>query len=99
MFRLESKRLKREFKNNDGNFYASQIVNSYSNMNFIPDGNGSEFVIKFADGSEVTSKGLPVENAGYEGDKLVFDFTEDMGVKVTLKYWVHKDGNTVCKQS
>lgn len=29
MFRLESKRLKREFKNNDGNFYASQIVNSY----------------------------------------------------------------------
>ena len=86
MFRLESKRLKREFKNNDGNFYASQIVNSYSNMNFIPDGNGSEFVIKFADGSEVTSKGLPVENAGYEGDKLVFDFTEDMGVKVTLKY-------------
>lgn len=98
MFRLESKRLKREFKNNDGNFYASQIVNSYSNMNFIPDGNGSEFVIKFADGSEVTSKGLPVENAGYEGDKLVFDFTEDMGVKVTLKYWVHKDGNTVCKQ-
>lgn len=98
MFRLESKRLKREFKNTDGNFYASQIVNSYSNMNFIPDGNGCEFIVKFADGSELTSKGLPVENAGYEGDKLVFDFAESMGVRVTLKYWVHEDGNTICKQ-
>lgn len=98
MFRLESKRLKREFKNTDGNFYASQILNNYSGMSFIPDGNGSEFVIRFVNGDEFTSKGLFVENAGYVDDKLVFDFKEYMGVKVTLKYWIHKDGNTVCKQ-
>lgn len=98
MFRLESKRIKREFKNNDGNFYASQIANTYSGMNFIPDGNGCEFIVKFVNGDELSSKGLVVENAGYEGDRLVFAFEESMGVKVTLKFWVHKDGNTICKQ-
>lgn len=98
MFRLESKRLKREFKNTDGNFYASQIVNSYSSMNFIPDGNGSEFVVRFVDGNEFSSKGLRVENAGYDNDVLVFTFEEYMGVQVTLKYWIHRDGNTICKQ-
>ena len=98
MFRLESKRLKREFKNTDGNFYASQIINSYSSMNFIPDGNGSEFVLHFVDGSEFSSKGLKVENAGYDNDVLVFSFEEYMGIRVMLKYWIHQDGNTICKQ-
>ena len=48
MFRLESNRLKREFKIADGKLYASQIVNKYSGMSFVPDGNGSEFVVHFA---------------------------------------------------
>ena len=85
MFKLSSNRLKREFKITDGNFYASQIKNTYSGMSFVPDGNGNEFVVHFVDGGEYSSKGLPVENSGYEDDKLVFRFVESDGLQVTLK--------------
>lgn len=98
MYRLESERLKREFKITDGKFYASQIVNKYSKMSFVPDGNGCEFVVHFVDGEEYSSKGLPVKDSYYEDDKLVFSFEEAMGISVTLEYWVHNDGNTICKQ-
>ncbi|MGN0458403.1 MAG: hypothetical protein ACI4IL_05475 [Eubacterium sp.] len=98
MFRVESNRIKREFKINEGKFYASQIVNTYSGMSFVPDGNGSEFVIHFTNGEEYSSKGLRVVNAGYEGDRLAFWFEENMGVGVKLEFWVHKDENTICKQ-
>ena len=98
MFKLESNRLKREFKITNGNFYASQILNKYSDMSFVPDGNGCEFVVFFTDGSEVSSKGLPVMYSNEENDKLRFVFAEDKGCTVTLEYWVHGDGNTICKQ-
>ncbi len=39
MFKLESKNLKREFKVIDGALFASQITNTESGMQFIPDGN------------------------------------------------------------
>lgn len=97
MFRLESKRLKREFKISDGKFYASQIVNTYSGMNFVPDGNGCEFVIHFEDGSEYSSKGLDVIDSHFENDKLMVKFEENMGISVTLEYWIHNDQNTFCK--
>ena len=67
-------------------------------MSFIPDGNGCEFVIHFADGGEYSSKGLPVESGDYEDDRLVFRFEKSDDLQVTLKYWVHRDGNTICKQ-
>ena len=73
MYKLSSNRLKREFKITDEKFYASQIKNTYSGMSFIPDGNGCEFVIHFADGGEYSSKGLPVESGDYEDDRLVFN--------------------------
>ena len=98
MFKLESQRLKREFKITNGNFYASQIMNKYSDMGFVPDGNGCEFVVFFTDGSEVSSKGLPVVHSSEENNKLKFTFAEDLGTTVTLEYWVHEDGNTICKQ-
>lgn len=98
MFKLESKRLKREFKITNGNFYASQILNKYSGMSFVPDGNGSEFIIHFEDGDEFSAKGLPVIESSNENDKLRFVFAENMGVTVTVEYWVHADGNTICKQ-
>lgn len=98
MFKLKSERLRREFKIAEGKFYASQIKNTYSDMSFIPDGNGCEFVIHFMDGSEYSSKGLPVEYSAEEDNKLIFRFEENAGVQVTLKYWVHKDGKTICKQ-
>lgn len=98
MFRLESNRLKREFKIADGKLYASQIVNKYSGMSFVPDGNGSEFVVHFADGEAFSSKSLTVANAGFDGDRLVFSFEEYAGLQISLEYWVHKDKNTVCKQ-
>ena len=66
MFKLESNRLKREFKITNGNFYASQIMNKCSEMGFVPDGNGCEFVIFFTDGTEVSSKGLPVVHSSEE---------------------------------
>ena len=76
MFRLESDRLKREFKISDSKLYASQIVNKYSGMSFVPDGNGSEFVIHFVDGEAFSSKNLTVADSGYENDRLVFSFEE-----------------------
>lgn len=98
MFKLETNRLKREFKITNGNFYASQILNKYSDMSFVPDGNGSEFIIHFADGGEFSAKGLPVVESSDENNKLKFVFAENMGVTVTVEYWVHADGNTICKQ-
>ncbi len=98
MFKLESKRLKREFKITNGNFYASQILNKVTDMCFVPDGNGSEFTVFFEDGSEFSSKGLPVLFSNEENEKLKFVFAEYCGVTVTVEYWVHADGCTVCKQ-
>ena len=98
MFKLESNRLKREFKITNGNFYASQVVNKYSDMSFVPDGNGCEFVVRFTDGSDFSAKGLSVVDSREEDSKLKFVFEEVLGVKVTLKYWIHEDGNTICKQ-
>lgn len=98
MFKLESNRLKREFKISNDSFYASQIFNKYSNMSLVPDGNGCEFIVHFENGEEFSSKGLPVVSSSDDNDKLSFTFKEWMGVSVTLEYWVHKDKNTICKQ-
>ena len=98
MFKLESERLKREFKIVNGNFFASQILNKYSDMTFIPDGNGCEFVVRFTDGGDFSAKGLPVIGSSEEEGKLKFVFAEIQGVSVTLEYWIHDDGNTICKQ-
>ena len=49
MFKLKSGKLEREFKVTDGYLYASQIINTYSGMNFIPDGSGTRFRALSAD--------------------------------------------------
>ena len=98
MFKLESKRLKREFKISNNTFYASQIQNKYSSMNFVPDGNSSEFLIYLEDGTQFSSKRLPVVSSSEENGRLRFVFAEHKGVTVTVEYWVHADGNSVCKQ-
>lgn len=98
MFKLETNRLKRDFKITDSNFFASQIYNKYSDMSFVPDGNGSEFLIKFENGSEFSAKGLAVIDSKEENGKLSFVFEENMGVIVTLEYWAHSDSNSICKQ-
>jgi len=98
MFRLESKILQREFKVHEGNLYASQIRNTLSKMDLIPDGNSVEFLFRFTDGSEFTSKGLKVTDSTDEKGKLSFTFEECMGITVTLAFWAGKDGNTLSKQ-
>lgn len=98
MFKLESNRLKREFKIANDHFIASQILNKYSGMSLVPDGNGCEFIVHFEDGTQLTSKGLPVVSGSEENERLCFRFAEAKGVSVTVQYWVHSDGNTTCKQ-
>ncbi len=98
MYKLESDVLKREFKIVEEKFFASQILNKKSNMSFVPDGNGYEFLIRFVDGDEYSSKGLPVEESCDENGILEFKFAENMGVSVSVKYWVHDDKKTLCKQ-
>lgn len=98
MFRLESKTLKREFKIIDGNLYSSQIINTASKMQFIPDGNGSEFFIQFADGDELSSKGLKVIDSAEKDGRLFFRFEEVFGTTVAMTYRVAKDGSTIEKQ-
>lgn len=98
MFRLESKILQREFKVYEGNLYASQIRNTLSKMDFIPDGNSVEFLFRFTDGREFTSKGLKVADSFKENGKLSFTFEECMGITVTLSFWSGNDGNTLKKQ-
>ena len=98
MFKLESNRLKREFKISNNTFYASQIHNKYSDMNLVPDGNSSEFVIYFEDGTQFSSKRLPVVNSSENDGRLSFTFAENRGVTVTVEYWIHADGNSICKQ-
>lgn len=98
MFKLESNRLKREFRITEGNFYASQIYNKYSKMSFVPDGNGAEFYIRFENGIEFSSKGLAVVDSSEKNGFLEFVFEESNGIGITVRYWVHKDGNTICKQ-
>lgn len=98
MFKLESNVLKREFKIANDTFYASQILNTASGMSFVPDGNSSEFVVHFENGEEFSSKGLPVISSKEENSRLTFVFAENMGVSVTIEYWIAKDNNTICKQ-
>lgn len=98
MFKLESKNLRREFKVLDGSLFASQIINTESGMQFIPDGNGSEFTIRFTDGSEFSSKGLPVVESAEKDGRLFFRFKEMMGTTVTMSYRVSKNNITIEKQ-
>lgn len=98
MYKLENDRLKREFKINDGTLFASKITNKYSGLDFIPDGSGSEFVVKFTDGDEFTSKGLHVTESIEKNGRLFFRFAETMNTTVTLTYRLGKDENTIEKQ-
>ncbi len=98
MFKLKSKSLEREFKVTDGALFASQIINSDSGMQFVPDGNGSEFAIRFADGDEFTSKGLQVTESAEKDGRLFFRFKETMGTTVTMSFRVSKDNSTIEKQ-
>ena len=98
MYKLENDRLKREFKIIDGTLFASKITNKYSGLDFIPDGSGSEFVIKFKDGDEFTSKGLHVTESIEKDGRLFFRFAETMNTTVTLNYRLGRDKNTIEKQ-
>lgn len=98
MYKLENDRLKREFKIIEGTLFASKITNKYSGLDFIPDGSGSEFVIKFKDGDEFTSKGLHVTESVEKDGRLFFRFAETMNTVVTLNYRLGKDKNTIEKQ-
>ncbi len=98
MFTLESNVLKREFKVIDGNLFASEIINKESGMQFIPDGNGSEFIIKFADGDELSSKGLTVTECAEKDGHILFRFEEMFDTNVVISFSVAKDGNTLQKQ-
>ncbi|MCM1285379.1 MAG: hypothetical protein NC213_01110 [Acetobacter sp.] len=98
MFRLESKILQREFKVHEGTLYASQIRNTLSKMDFIPDGNSVEFSFHFTDGTEFSSKGLTVAEEQQEDGKLSFTFNECEGITVTMSFWAGEDGNTLKKQ-
>lgn len=98
MLRLESRILQREFKVYEGNLYASQIRNTLSKMDLIPDGNSVEFLFHFTDGTEFTSKGLQVTDHKQEKGKLSFTFAECEGITVTMSFWAGEDGNTLRKQ-
>ena len=98
MYRLESKILQREFKVHEGYLYASQIRNVLSRMDFIPDGNSVEFLFRFTDGTEFSSKGMTVKDSTFENGVLTFIYNENMGVSVKLSFWAGEDGNTLKKQ-
>ena len=98
MLRLESKILQREFKVYEDTLYASQIRNTWSKSDFVPDGNSVEFLFRFTDGSEFSSKGLKVCDHSMDNGKLSFVFEECCGVTVTLSFWAGIDGNTLKKQ-
>ncbi len=98
MLRLESRILQREFKVFEGNLYASQIRNTLSKMDLVPDGNSVEFLFHFTDGTEFTSKGLKVTDHKQEKGRLSFTFEECSGITVTMTYWAGEDGNTLRKQ-
>ena len=98
MFKLESKKLKREFNINEGMLYASQVINTESGMTFIPDGSGCEFAVKFCDGDEFTSKNLTVKEAVEKDGSLYFRFNEEMNTTITINYRIANDGSTIEKQ-
>ena len=97
-YKLENSRLQREFKVLEGSLYASKITNKYSGLDFIPDGSGSEFTVKFTDGDEFSSKNLKVTESTEKGGRLFFRFEEAFGTTVTLTYRIGKDENTIEKQ-
>jgi hypothetical protein len=98
MLRLESKILQREFVVHEGILYASQIRNVLSGRDFVPDGNSVEFVFRFTDGSEFSSKGLKVTDTKQKNGRLAFTFEETEGITVTVTFWAGEDGNTLKKQ-
>ena len=95
MFKLKSKKLERKFNVTDGFLYASQIKNTYSGMDLIPDGSGSEFEIRFKDGDTLSSKSLAVSEAVERDGKRFFRFKEEMHTTVTMSYRIGSDGETL----
>lgn len=98
IFTLESRYIKRQFKILGDRFFASEIINKYSSMNFVPDGNGNEFFIKFVDGDELSSKNLSVVEAEEKNHELTFTFERKFGTTVKVCLWIGKYGRTLRKQ-
>ena len=53
---VENKTLKREFRIQQDHLISGPVENKLSGDIFVPDGNGSEFTIRFVDGDEISSK-------------------------------------------
>lgn len=98
MYTLESNTLKREFNVSEGVFYASQIINKLSDMQLVPDGSGSEFEIRFADGDSISSKALKVDKYAEKGGRLFFKFEEACSTTVTLSYRISANKKYIEKQ-
>ena len=98
MYTLKSNALECEFNTSEGCLYTARINNLLSDSAFIPDGSGCEFEIKFADGTTVSSKNLPISEYAEKDGQLFFRFKEENHTTATMRFRVGKDGNTIEKQ-
>lgn len=98
MYTLKSNALECEFNTSEGCLYTAKINNLLSDSAFIPDGSGCEFEIKFADGTTVSSKNLPISEYAEKDGQLFFRFKEENHTTATMRFRVGKDGNTIEKQ-
>lgn len=98
-FIFENQYIKKEFLvNKTGHYINGPIFNKVSNMNFVPDGNGSEFVVHFMDGDEISSKQTPITDTEKSNGIVKFTFEKKYGCAVSVTYCFGRNGKYLKKQ-
>lgn len=95
---VENKTLKREFRIQQDHLISGPVENKLSGDIFVPDGNGSEFTIRFIDGDEISSKSACLVDIKQENEGTIFTFEEKYDTIVKIAFQSSADGTYIKKR-
>lgn len=95
---IENKTVKREFRIQQNHLISGPVENKLSGDVFVPDGNGSEFTIRFTDGEEISSKSVALSDIRQEKDGTIFTFEEKCATTVRVAFQSSGDGKYIKKR-
>lgn len=95
---VENKTLKREFRIQQDHLISGPVENKLSGDIFVPDGNGSEFTIRFVDGDEISSKSACLVDIKQENGGTIFTFEEKYNTVVKVAFQSSADGTYIKKR-
>lgn len=95
---IENKTVRREFRIQQNHLISGPVENKLSGDVFVPDGNGSEFTVRFTDGEEISSKSVPLTDIRQEKDGTIFTFEERCATTVRVAFQSSADGKYIKKR-